>query len=228
MSREIYITLSGACGAWAELERIGNDIANAQTAGYKSERLTYKSVGPTKGHEVYSTLTGVAIDKTDGARIADGVDTHMALQGPGYFSVDDGKGGVLLTRDGRFQRDSAGRLTDLHGKAVLGVNGPIVLPPGPITVGRDGTISGVDGTVAKLRLLDGPTRGVGGSHWVATGAMTPSTATVEGGVIEASTVDAASSMVELIQAGRAFEAFQKAMQTSDEMDERLIRAGGPQ
>jgi flagellar basal-body rod protein FlgF len=46
------------------------------------------------------------------------------------------------------------------------------------------------------------------------------------GAIERSNVDGMTMMVELIEASRYFEAFQKAMQTSDELDQRLNQSGG--
>ena len=49
---------------------------------------------------------------------------------------------------------------------------------------------------------------------------------VQQGAIEESNTDPLATMVELIQATRYFEAYQKAMQASDEADGKLLRQGG--
>jgi flagellar basal-body rod protein FlgG len=55
--------------------------------------------------------------------------------------------------------------------------------------------------------------------------MMESDAQVVQGALETSNVDPIRAMVELVEASRLFEAFQKAMQASDELDQKLIRMG---
>ena len=63
---------------------------------------------------------------------------------------------------------------------------------------------------------------LGGGRWAANGATEEAMdARVIQGALEGSNVDPVKSMVSLMEAARNFEMFQKAMQTSDQMDEKL-------
>lgn len=224
MSRDLYVSLSGACSAWAEMERVANDLANVNTTGYRGERLTYKAAG-TRGNEVYATLDGASIDGRVGPRQIDGNPLHVALDGQGYLALDDGKGGTALTRDGHLDVKDGFLVQD--GSRVLGTTGPIAIPPGASpSIDPDGTVRSGDEVYGKMRIVDGPAKAAGGARFLPTGALTASATRVSSGVLEGSNVDPTTTMVELIQAGRAFEMFQKAMQTSDELDDRLNRMGG--
>src|SRR4029434_4196636 len=77
--------------------------------------------------------------------------------GSGYFSVSDGKE-VLLTRDGRFQPDREGHLvTVADGNKVLDEKRrAIAVGPGPISIGKDGTITQAGQPVGKIGVFDVP------------------------------------------------------------------------
>lgn len=230
MSRDLYPTLSGASGAWRSLELIANNLANASTTGFKAQRAASTLTGPT-GHplgQAYAEFRPPTVDERDGAVIRDDVPAHLALQGPGYFLVGTGDA-ALVTRDGRFALDGDRRLVDASGLALQGEHGSIVIPEGEtFTVDAEGAVSGSSsGVLDRLRIVlpDG-VRPVGGNRLVAEGALRPGAARVVQGALEGSNVDALSAMVELVQASRMFEAFQKAMQASDELDARLNQSGG--
>jgi flagellar basal-body rod protein FlgF len=230
VSRDLYPALSGALGAWRSLEQVANNLANASTTGFKAQRSTFSLTGPPRHPlgQAYAEIRPAAVDERDGAVVPDGVPTHLALQGPGYFLVGGGEGAVV-TRDGRFTLDGARQLVDPSGLAVQGQAGPIVVPEGEtFAVDADGTVTGSSsGELDRLRIVlpDG-LRAVGGNRFVAEGALRPGAAQVVQGALEGSNVDAVSAMVELVQASRYFEAFQKAMQASDELDARLNQSGG--
>jgi flagellar basal-body rod protein FlgF len=67
---------------------------------------------------------------------------------------------------------------------------------------------------------------MGGGLWRANSGIREADASVIQGALEGSNVDSMRAMVELIEASRYFEAYQKTMQTSDEMDAKLIQMGG--
>jgi flagellar basal body rod protein FlgG len=95
------------------------------------------------------------------------------------------------------------------------------------TVSADGLVTGeTSGEVGRLKIVQ-LTNGVpmGGGRW--SGTQTP----IEGfsivqGAREGSNVDAMRSMVELIEASRYFDAQEKVMKTSDEMQGRLNQIKG--
>lgn len=218
MSVDLYAAYTGARAAWRNLEVVSGNVANAATPGFREQRVRFED---TLG-AVQASAGGWT--KTDGALVQDGVDTHLALRGEGYFALGDG----TYTRDGAFSVDVEGRLVTASGTPVLGEGGPIALEPGErMTVAADGTVMGsASGELGKLRLVrlqDGTP--VGGNRWTAT-ATTPATATVVQGAREGSNVDPMRSMVELVEASRAFEAQQKVMQSSDEAWSRLNQMRG--
>lgn len=229
MSRDLYASLSGAAAAWANLELVGNNLANASTTGFKASRMAFEVVGPGEHPlgEGYAMARTQRPDARDGAIAMDAVATHLALSGDGYFTVGDGSAQVL-TRDGRFGLDAAGLLIDGAGRAVQGQLGAIEIPPGEtVRVTEDGTVFGsLSGELDRLKIQGGPVRPIGQNAFVPEGPMYAGSARVVQGGLESSNVDPLGAMVDLVQASRYFEAFQKAMQASDELDARLNQLGG--
>ncbi len=218
MSTDIYAAYSGALAAWRNLEMVSGNIANANTTGFREQRMRFED---TLG-AVQATQGGYK--STDGPLVTDNVDTHFAIRGDGFFALGDG----TFTRDGTFRLDPDGRLTTKDGAPVLGEGGAITVERGErLTVGTDGTVTGsASGDIGKLRLvtLAGATP-VGENRW--TGAPgAGSVATVVQGALEGSNVDPMRCMVELVEASRAFEAQQKVMQSSDEARSRLNQMQG--
>jgi len=229
MSRDIYASLSGAAASWAQMEVVANNIANASTTGYKAGRLAFSldGSGTSRLSRVYAQATEVHPDLADGALVRDDNPTHLALQGRGFFALE-GQERLLLTRDGRFSLDEDGQLVSAAGHPVLGEGGPIEIPPGEtIRVSTDGRVYGSEsGELDRLRLLAGPVSPVGDNLWEQAGPLEEAEAQVSQGALEASNVDPMRAMVELIEASRYFEAYQKAMRASDEADARVNRTGG--
>lgn len=79
----------------------------------------------------------------------------MAMEGSGFFVVQT-KAGLKYTRDGNFQVDTNGLLTTASGDPVMGDQGPINVPSGPITIAPDGTLSSQGAIVGTLQLVDFP------------------------------------------------------------------------
>ena len=159
MLRSMFSGVSGLRSHQTMMDVVGNNIANVNTAGYKSSRVTFQdtlsqlqrggnSGGPdTGGVNPQQVGLGVrvgAIDavNTQGAIQTTGRSTDVAIQGEGYFVVRSGTE-QLYTRAGAFGFDEGGRLTDPTGYLVQGyltgpdgrvdVNGPlqdVVLPLG--------------------------------------------------------------------------------------------------
>jgi flagellar basal body rod protein FlgG len=135
----------------------------------------------------------------------------------------------MLTRDGNFRRDSQGQLVTSDGHALMGESGPIQLPEGEtFEVAGDGRVMGsVSGEIDRLKLVDAPNATQrGASLWDPGDVTRAATPEVIQGALEGSNVDPVGLMVELVEAHRHFEAQQRVMQASDEMDARLNRSGG--
>ena len=118
---------------------------------------------------------------------------------------------------------AAEKLTPEGGK-VLGEAGPIQLELGQrLDVAPDGSIK-VDGDIYdRLRIVDAAElRPQGASQWRADSEIFDSEARIVQGALEGSNADPIQGMTDLIQTSRYFEMYQKAMQTSDEMDRKNI------
>lgn len=182
---------------------------------------------------------------TDGSLTATESDTDFALQGDGFFGVRTGEGQVAYTRDGSFgwaMGTNGTTLCTSDGYQVLDTNGnPIVLPAGvetsAVTIFSDGSIGykNAAGTYTALNQTIGlwqfnnPTGLQKDSQNLllatdASGAALNEATTagltrskVFQGYLEASNVQVANEMVNLIVAQRAYELNSKAITTSDDM-----------
>jgi len=164
----------------------------------------------------------------------------VAVDGRGFFQVLRPDGSTAYTRDGGFALDRHGQMVTALGFALQPA---ITIPPGALTI----TISG-DGAVSVTRPgSESPTQigtvqladfvnrdglnAIGNNLFVPTassGAATVGTPGTNGlgvlnqGYLETSNVNVAEELVDLITAQRAFEINSRAVQTSDEMLQRLI------
>jgi flagellar basal-body rod protein FlgF len=222
MSHDLYTSWSGAHAAWQQLELISSNVANAHTSGFREQRGAFELRGSTEPLGATRAALGeVAYNQADASLEMDGVSTHLAVRGDGFFALADG----TFTRDGRFQLDQDGRLVTSSGVYVLVDGGPVQLAPGE-TLSVDakgmmaGSVSGPLGQLQIVRLQDGSP--LGGNAW--SGTATPTTeATVVQGAVEGSNVDPLKAMIEMVGASRHFEVMERAMRTSDDMTARCIR-----
>lgn len=220
MKTDIYAALSGAQSAWRHLEVISNNLANTATTGFRESRVSFE--GATNLH---ARISSVKPSTADGALMPDNNPSHLALRGDAFFALADG----TYTRDGAFRVDGEGNLVTTDGTAVLGEGGPLNVDPAEsFSVRSDGSIVGsVSGEVGKLSLVSlSNTSQLGGNRWSGTANPAAEGVSVVQGALEASNADPMRGMVELIEASRFFESQQKAIQTSDEMRQRLNRIGG--
>jgi flagellar basal-body rod protein FlgF len=215
MERGLYIAASGMLAEQIRQDQIANDLANAATPGYKSDRTAQRGFGELL---LSNSVSGATVGPQGTAVQVSAVETDFspqparetgepldfAIAGEGFFAVQTAAG-VRYTRNGQFTADAQGRLVTAQGDAVLGRGGR------PVTVGRDGRVDPRSLEVVALRdprkdgdsLVAGDRAGAGAGQ-------------VRAGALEASGADAARSMVDMIASMRAFEAGQKVIQTIDE------------
>ncbi len=141
---------TGLSSASAELSVVGDNIANANTVGFKSERAAFEDalaqtvIGGQGQIGLGSRLQAVQKILTEGSLSNTGVATDLALQGTGFFEVhgttSDGRQGSFLTRAGQFTVDNTGYLVNLDGLRVQGYTadaaGNIASAPGDLQVGN--------------------------------------------------------------------------------------------
>jgi len=223
------------------LEMLANNIANAATAGYKSDREFYNLyVAPEAGglaaaSDPYaSTLPVIESRWTDfgqGTLIPTGNPLHLAISGKGFFSAN-GPRGVLYTRNGNFRLSASGVLETLDGYSVRSVEGQPVQLDGtvPFEVAPDGTVRQNGQDVARLGLVEfGQPQGlskVGHTYfeWVpgTAPATLPAESLVHQGQLESANGGAAESAVRLVHVMRQFEMLQRALALAGEMNRKAV------
>lgn len=230
-----YVALSGLRTRLEQLDRISADIANAGTAGYKTERVTTAEAKRPDFSQVLQTAIDVSaapgmIDFRNGSIESTGRDMDVALEGRGFFVVDT-PNGPRYTRNGQFSRRSDGTLVTADGLEVQGDQGPIKLGEGRMSIEADGTVR-AGGTVAgRLSIVDFgdyvSLRREDGARFRPEAGNVARAAekgtTVRGGALEGSNISLAERMVQLTEVSRAFEALQRGVSTlMNDCDGRAI------
>lgn len=141
MSRAMYSGVAGMKAHQEKMDVIGNNVANVNTYGYKSQRAVFSDVyyqtlnAATRGTAnkggtnpstvgVGSTLLGVQTMQSQAALQNTGYGMDVAISGEGYFQVMDGSGNTYYTKAGMLGYDAnTGYLTDINGNFVLGYQG---------------------------------------------------------------------------------------------------------
>lgn len=218
------------------LDLVANNIANAETAGYKGDRefySLYASSGASGAHSLDASQMPVIektfIDYTQGVITTTSNPLDFAIQGSGFFEVD-APGGPSYTRNGIFRMSASGTIVNEDGYSVLSSNGqPISVNPAlPVTVLPDGTIiqSGQPlGQMALVEFTPGDLIKKGkmmfrpGSPGV---KPKPGTGQILQGKTEGSNVTSSESTVRLVNVMRQFEMLQKAANIAGEMDRKAI------
>ncbi len=222
----------------AHQERTANNLANANTVGYKRDRLFVTVLNQRLNNELVpesDRQLAQGADLTHGAFEQTGNPLDVALRGDGFFEVmDETTGALRYTRAGRFVTDAEGTLRTPDGHAVQGTEGNIVLPTtgGPVEIGGDGTVRAAGQPVTRLRVVGfaDPTalQRLDGSSFSAGTAVPEEVAApnVLQGFVEMSNVNAVREMTDMIEQFRLFESQQKSIHTLDGLLGQLVRDTG--
>ena len=228
----MLLRLRNAAASMAELsqrqDRVANNLANATTVGYLRDRPFAEALAEridAEGAPQSTRVAGQYADVTSGAFLETGNPLDLALEGDGFFAVQDAEGRVRYTRAGEFVLDAEGTVRSPQGWALLRDDGaPFTIPPtgGEIAVTTGGEVRVGDAPLGRLQTvavedvralvrLDGASFASDGL------AVRPSEARVRQGMLETSNVDAVGEMVSLMEHVRLFESQQKALTTTDEV-----------
>jgi flagellar basal-body rod protein FlgF/flagellar basal-body rod protein FlgG len=226
MDSGFYSAFTALAARMQSLDLVANNLANANTVGYKGQQEFYKSFSASLNNihltsenqaiNDFGLIGGARTDFSAGSLNTTGNDTDVAIDGEGFFSVQT-KAGVRYTRNGNFRLNAQRQLVDAQGDPVLGEQGPIVVPEGKLTISPDGTISAGDAIVDKLKLVVfSSNAGVvpeGNTDFnvPAENVQPATTVQVRQGSLEASNCDPVSSAVSLINTQRNAELMQRAL-----------------
>ncbi|HBY40800.1 MAG TPA: flagellar basal-body rod protein FlgF [Alteromonas sp.] len=239
MDKLLYIASSGANQDLVATSLRANNLANAQTNGFKAQLEQARSM-PVYGEGLPTRVFAMTESPTNnyesGPMIQTGRDLDVAVQGDGWFAVQDAQGNEAYSRDGNFQLGADGVLEDVHGNMVMGDTGPIFLPVplDNLNIAADGTISirpqgapeSVLEEVGRLKLVKPEyrdmERGNDGLFRLQDGsiAQADETVAIRTGMLEGSNVNAIDEMVNMLSLQRHYELQVKMMKKADTLDTR--------
>jgi flagellar basal-body rod protein FlgF len=210
-----------------QLDFIANNLANISTTGFKSEHLYYAMKGKQsqEGARLDMGTTTISVDFAQGTLQNTGNPLDVAMEGDGFFAIEQNDGTTTYTRNGSFVLNKNKELVTKSGQKVLGESGPLVVNGAQINIDADGTIQ-VDGNMAgKLKIVSFASpaqlaRGTDGQYSDdgSAGMKKSENYRVSGAYLEMSNVNAMKEMVEMIDGHRSFEAYQKIIQTMSDLD----------
>jgi len=220
------------------MDMISNNLANANTAGFKKDKISFQEylvasmngrTESTPDGRTMSYFGSVTTDQTPGSVVHTGNDLDIAIDGEGFLCLENGD----YTRRGDMHLDGEGYLVNQRGIKILGTGGPIqITDKGKISINSEGEVSvktadtllSVVDTIKVVTFSDPSVLSKSGDDAFAAGTQeaTTVTASVAQGYLEKSNVDAVKEMVQMITALREFETYQKAIQSFDESLGRVL------
>jgi len=161
--RSLFSAISGLKGHQTMMDVVGNNIANVNTTGFKSGRVTFQDIisQTVRGAQAPSASQGginpmqvglgmqtgsVDTLMTQGNLQSTGKPTDMAIQGDGFFQLTDGTN-TAYTRDGNFSVDSSGQL--VHASSGFRLVPAVTVPAGAtnLSIGNTGQVTWTIGGV---------------------------------------------------------------------------------
>lgn len=237
MDRLIYTAASGMRASMDRQRVIANNMANAQTIGFRAELLDQRTTtvdGDSLQARAFADAQVRAARMDAGTVTQTGNPLDIAINGDALMAVQAADGSEAYTRRGDLNISPTGLLVNGEGRPVIGDGGPITLPVGTQpSIAPDGTITVTDPAVPdlppqevgriKLAGWQGSpiSKGLDGLFRVEGGGILPADAEarVTSGALEQSNVRPTEVLVEMIEAQRLFDMRSKLISTARECDE---------
>ena len=236
--------LSGLSASSSDLDVIGNNIANANTVGFKSGAAQFadmyaNSVATAVGNQVGigTKLSEVQQQFSQGTITSTNQALDVAINGNGYLVVQTA-GGDRYTRNGSLQINGQGQLVTGDGAPVIGDNGPIVFQPTDhdVMISPDGRVTVTEAGATNTESLRGQIRIVsfaapqqlqkeGNNLYVAPAgvAATPDTSSkLIQGSIEKSNVNGVVAISRLIEISRAYAQVAQLLSNQSDLHKNAI------
>jgi len=252
MIRSLYTAATGMVAQQLDQDVVANNLANLNTIGFKKSRANFQDL-------MYEVLTKAGSLSATGQQLPSGIEVGMgaklvstqkifsqgdytqtgnqldwAIEGDGFFQIDDGQGKTLYSRAGNFKVNKDGNIVNQEG---LTLTPTLNIPQGTVvlTVDKSGSVSAADqkGTVSQIGQLT-IARFVNPSGLTSMGRNLYDKTDASGdpvvgnpGVdgrgtlsqyfLENSNVNVIDEMIKMITGQRAYEIDSKAVQTADTM-----------
>ena len=227
-----------------EMDITANNIANAQTSGFKAEQVMLEAYTDSRARHVDGPNRVAFVDEwalgrdfSQGSLQSTGRPLDVALEGEGFFTLQT-ENGERFTRDGSFTLNANGELTTGDGSQVLDTAGnPIFLDPaaGQITISETGVISqnGQPGQQLGIAVFANTSalEKVGNNNFSApedAERLVDELPAVRQGFVEGSNVRAMTEITRMMEVSRAYASVTKMIRDADELSRKAIeRLGRP-
>lgn len=230
MLKGIYDAASGMLPEIVRLDAVANNLANANTAGFKRDVVFSQEFTKAQQEALVkqadweaTPVTGIAIDFSQGPISKTSSPFDLAVDGDAFFVVSTAKG-EMYTRNGNFVVSPEGKLATADGYPVLSEAGEISVEGNEFVVDRNGSMTIDNKPIGTLQLVTFPQppplqRAAPGLFIPVAGSASPTKAeksVVVQGALEGANVNLISEMVGMIECYRHFETAQRTMQIQDE------------
>ncbi len=238
MDNANYVSLSRQSGLMKELSTIANNMANADTVGYKREGAIFSEYIAAAGatgeaasprHSLsMGRLAAHASNFDTGSLRMTGGSLDVAVQGDGFFLVNV-NGQTQLTRAGNFMTNEVGTLINVDGNPVLdAAEAEIQIPieAGKVSIAQDGTISANGAEIGRLGVVTADPNTLsrqGSNNWIAQNGFEPlEEGIILQGFLEDSNVEPVSEIARMIEVQRFYDAGQKILEMEDSRIKQVI------
>lgn len=230
------ILLSQQTALQRQVEVLANNIANANTTGFKNQRMLFQTqpMATQFDDTLHFVIDRATMrDTTTGPMVRTGNELDFALQGAGYFAVRT-KQGTQYTRAGSFGLNNDGDVVTQEGDAVLSADGQALNIPqdaNQISLDATGRLLTDKGEVGRLKVVtfkqEQAMQETGNSLYKTNEAGQDATDTrVVQGAIEQSNVRPVIEMTQLTQAVRAYQQTANMIQSEHDRLRSAIRTLG--
>ncbi len=225
-----------------KMDVIANNLANINTAGYKSDNLLFEEyVMPTARMNEFRSLDkklSYVIDDTITHRFTPGNiretgnPVNMALNDDDSWFVIQSPNGERYTRNGEFDINAEGQLVTTDGYPVLGQDGPITFTneDSNINISRDGIINTERGDIAQIRVVTfEDQKGMikeGFSLFKHNNPQPVETPNIMSGMVESSNVKGVVEISRMIEVTRAYASLAKAQKSTNDLRQSAIEKLG--
>lgn len=250
MLKAFYSSATGMRAQELLIDNTANNLANVNTTGFKRKHLNFADliyetqVAPGAataageirpvGIQIGSGVRAVGTTSlfAQGTPTQTGIETHMALEGEGFFKVVQADK-IAYTRDGSFSRNAQGQIVNAEGYLLdpqvtipIDATNLAIAPTGEVSYQING-ISTQGPTIQLIRFANpAGLQNLGSNLYQETAASGPEIPGQPGqqglgvlrqGFVEGSNVEVVSELVSLITAQRAYEINSRAIRAGDEM-----------
>jgi flagellar basal-body rod protein FlgF len=239
MDNALYVGLSRQMVLKREMDIIANNIANADTNGFKFESLMTKETPGAPAFTLggprpikFVSADGVARDFGQGNLRRTDAPLDLAIEGQGFFKITT-KAGDRYTRDGRFRTDDTGRITTQKGDVVADEGGGEITidptKPGEISISPDGVVSQGTERIGKVGVFKfdslSALEKTGDNLYQNASNQQPSAAPdakIRQGMLESSNVNPIVQITRMIEVNRAYEQVSQMMNNEADLSRNSV------